>query len=83
MLDLDFSGDEKRLAEVAHARSAPEVTIDGPLGTYQEIPAEERELAEDVVLDRRPDALARLIAHFQGKTSTAAAHASSALMAKV
>ena len=39
---------------------------------YQEIPPEERELAEDLVLDRRADALACLIAHFQGKTTTAA-----------
>ena len=40
---------------------------------YQEIPAEERALAEDLVLDRRPDALARLVAHFSGKVATAAA----------
>ena len=39
---------------------------------YQEIPPEERALAEDLVLDRRPDALAQLIARFSGKTSTAA-----------
>ena len=40
---------------------------------YQEIPSEERDLAEDLVFDRRPDALARLIEHFSGKTGTASA----------
>jgi 5-methyltetrahydrofolate--homocysteine methyltransferase len=40
---------------------------------YQEIPPEERELAEDLVLDRRPDALARLIAHFAGRAAGPAA----------
>ncbi len=40
---------------------------------YQEVPEEERNLAEDVVFDRSPDALSRLIAHFAGKTSTASA----------
>ena len=40
---------------------------------YQEIPEEERRLAEDVVFDRHPDALSRLIAHFSGKASTGAA----------
>ncbi len=39
----------------------------------QEIPAEERALAEDLVLDRRPDALALLIAHFSGRTSSPSA----------
>jgi 5-methyltetrahydrofolate--homocysteine methyltransferase len=39
-----------------------------PLG---EIPAEERELAEDLVLARRPDALARLIGFFEGRTESA------------
>ncbi|MFL5300472.1 MAG: methionine synthase, partial [Anaeromyxobacteraceae bacterium] len=39
---------------------------------YQEIGAEERALAEDVVFDRRPDALQRLIEHFAGKTATSA-----------
>jgi len=34
---------------------------------YPQIPDEERALAEDVVLDRREDALARLITHFEGK----------------
>jgi 5-methyltetrahydrofolate--homocysteine methyltransferase len=40
---------------------------------YQEISDEERRLAEDVVFDRHPDALSRLIAHFSGKASTGAA----------
>ncbi|MDX6644800.1 MAG: 5-methyltetrahydrofolate--homocysteine methyltransferase [Miltoncostaeaceae bacterium] len=31
-----------------------------------EIPADERTLAEDLIFDRRPDALARLISHFEG-----------------
>ena len=39
---------------------------------YQEISEEERRLAEDVVFDRHPDALSRLIAHFSGKASTGA-----------
>jgi hypothetical protein len=39
---------------------------------YKEIPEEERALAEDLVLDRRDDALARLIAHFSGSANTAA-----------
>ena len=34
---------------------------------FSEIPAEERALAEDLVLARRPDALARLIEHFEGR----------------
>jgi 5-methyltetrahydrofolate--homocysteine methyltransferase len=34
---------------------------------FAEIPTEERELAEDLVLARRPDALARLIEHFEGR----------------
>ncbi|HET6438353.1 MAG TPA: methionine synthase [Anaeromyxobacter sp.] len=34
---------------------------------YPSIPEEERELAEDLILDRRPDALARLIAYFGEK----------------
>ncbi len=37
---------------------------------FAEIPAEERELAEDLVLARRPDALARLIAFFEGREET-------------
>ena len=32
---------------------------------YAEIPAEERDLAEDLIFNRRPDALQRLIEHFQ------------------
>jgi len=32
---------------------------------YVEIPSAERELAEDLILDRRPEALQRLIEHFQ------------------
>jgi 5-methyltetrahydrofolate--homocysteine methyltransferase len=39
-----------------------------PLG---EIPAKERELAEDLVLARRPDALARLIEAFEGRQEEA------------
>jgi 5-methyltetrahydrofolate--homocysteine methyltransferase len=38
---------------------------------YKEIPAEERQLAEDVIFDRGPDALAKLIAHFADKGATA------------
>jgi 5-methyltetrahydrofolate--homocysteine methyltransferase len=38
-----------------------------PLG---EIAAEERELAEDLVFNRRPDALQRYIEHFEGRTET-------------
>jgi 5-methyltetrahydrofolate--homocysteine methyltransferase len=34
---------------------------------FAEIPEDERELAEDLVLARRPDALARLIEHFEGR----------------
>ncbi|CAA9542887.1 MAG: 5-methyltetrahydrofolate--homocysteine methyltransferase, partial [uncultured Thermomicrobiales bacterium] len=37
---------------------------------YAEIPAEERLLAEDLVLARRPDALARLIDFFEGRVDT-------------
>ena len=36
---------------------------------WPQIPEEERTLAEDLVLDRRPDALARLIAWFAGKAA--------------
>ncbi len=35
---------------------------------YAEIPGEQRELADDLVFDRRPDALARLIEYFQSAT---------------
>lgn len=34
---------------------------------YAEIPDSERELTDDLVLDRRPDALERFIAHFESK----------------
>ncbi|MGE5407260.1 MAG: methionine synthase [Syntrophothermus sp.] len=34
---------------------------------YAEIPAEERELTEDLVFNRRPDALERFISHFEAK----------------
>jgi len=37
---------------------------------YQEISEGERALAEDLVFDRRPDALTRLIGHFAGRTAT-------------
>jgi 5-methyltetrahydrofolate--homocysteine methyltransferase len=37
------------------------------LRPYPAIPEQERVLAEDLILDRRPDALARLIAHFGEK----------------
>jgi 5-methyltetrahydrofolate--homocysteine methyltransferase len=37
---------------------------------FAEIPAEERALAEDLVLARRPDALARLIDFFEGREET-------------
>jgi 5-methyltetrahydrofolate--homocysteine methyltransferase len=38
---------------------------------YPEIPPEERELADDLVFDRRADALERFIAHFETKGSEA------------
>ncbi len=38
---------------------------------FAEIPAVERELAEDLVLARRDDALARLIEHFEGRVEEA------------
>jgi 5-methyltetrahydrofolate--homocysteine methyltransferase len=40
---------------------------------WNEIPAEARQLAEDLVLARRDDALARLIEHFESKGSVKAA----------
>src|SRR3954465_2471792 len=40
---------------------------------WNEIPVDARELAEDLVLARRDDALARLITHFQGKGPAKAA----------
>ncbi|MGH2945770.1 MAG: methionine synthase [Solirubrobacteraceae bacterium] len=39
---------------------------------YAEIPGEERELADDLVFNRRDDALERFIAHFEGKSEEAA-----------
>src|SRR6185369_2440828 len=39
---------------------------------YAEIPEEERELADDLVFNRREDALEQYIAHFEGKTEEAA-----------
>src|SRR5204862_687003 len=42
---------------------------------WNEIPAEARELAEDLVLARRDDALARLITHFESKGGAAKAGA--------
>ncbi|GBD46195.1 Methionine synthase [bacterium HR41] len=43
---------------------------------YAEISAEERELADDLVFNRRPDALERFIAHFEAKGADAEADAS-------
>ena len=40
---------------------------------YPQIAPEERELAEDLILDRREDALARLVSHFEGKSTVAGA----------
>jgi len=39
---------------------------------YAEIPAAERELAEDLIFNRRPDALQRVIEHFEGIEVSAA-----------
>jgi 5-methyltetrahydrofolate--homocysteine methyltransferase len=39
---------------------------------YAEISAEERELADDLIFDRRPDALARFIEYFENATTVAA-----------
>ena len=47
-----------------------------PLG---EIPAEERELAEDLIFYRRPDALQRYIEHFEGRTDTGSSNAVDAM----
>ena len=41
---------------------------------YAEIPAEERELAEDLIFNRRPDALQRYIEYFEGKTEATSTH---------
>jgi 5-methyltetrahydrofolate--homocysteine methyltransferase len=49
---------------------------------YPQIPEEERALAEDVVFDRRPDALARLIAHFGEKGAERQAPAEDLLAGK-
>jgi 5-methyltetrahydrofolate--homocysteine methyltransferase len=40
---------------------------------YAEIDTEERELCDDLVLNRRPDALQRVIEHFESKTPSAGA----------
>jgi len=45
---------------------------------YGEIPESERELADDLVFDRREDALERFIAHFESKGSDAGEMAASA-----
>jgi 5-methyltetrahydrofolate--homocysteine methyltransferase len=37
---------------------------------FGEIPAEERELAEDLIFNRREDALQRVIEHFEGREAT-------------
>src|ERR671922_555079 len=39
---------------------------------YAEIPADERDLADDLVFNRRDDALERFIAHFEGKSEESA-----------
>lgn len=47
----------------------------GMLEVYEEIPADLRELVEDVLLNRRPDATERLVAHgeqFRGKNKASA-----------
>jgi 5-methyltetrahydrofolate--homocysteine methyltransferase len=41
------------------------------ISPYAEIPPEERELADDLVFNRRDDALERFIAHFESKTEAA------------
>lgn len=40
---------------------------------YADIPAEERELAEDLIFNRRPDALQRVIAYFEGREAQSTA----------
>ncbi len=37
---------------------------------YSEMPADERELAEDLIFNRRPEALQRYIEYFEGRTET-------------
>src|SRR3954452_10304159 len=44
-----------------------------PITPYSEIPQEERELADDLVFNRREDALERFIAHFEAKAPEAEA----------
>jgi 5-methyltetrahydrofolate--homocysteine methyltransferase len=48
---------------------------------YADIPVRERELAEDLIFARRPDALARLIAGFEGASAKAEGPDESARMA--
>ena len=43
----------------------------GHVTPYAEIPAEKRELAEDLIFNRRPDALQRFIEHFENVTTAA------------
>ncbi|MGH2842859.1 MAG: B12-binding domain-containing protein, partial [Solirubrobacteraceae bacterium] len=45
---------------------------------YGEIPESERELADDLVFNRRPEALERLIAHFESRDSAGGADAATA-----
>jgi 5-methyltetrahydrofolate--homocysteine methyltransferase len=45
---------------------------------YAEIPAEERSLADDLVFNRRPDALQRFIEHFESRTGGGTARAAEA-----
>jgi 5-methyltetrahydrofolate--homocysteine methyltransferase len=45
---------------------------------YGELDAAERELCDDLVFDRRPDALARLIEHFESRAQPAAGAAAAA-----
>jgi 5-methyltetrahydrofolate--homocysteine methyltransferase len=46
---------------------------------YAELPILERDLCDDLVLDRRPDALQRLIEHFENAGSSGAAASASAV----
>lgn len=47
---------------------------------YPDIPAEARELAEDLLANRQPDALARFIEYFEGAVDTAAAESSEEML---
>ncbi|RKY41708.1 MAG: methionine synthase [Candidatus Makaraimicrobium thalassicum] len=47
---------------------------------YKDIPEEDRRLSEDLVFDRRPDALNRFIEYFAGKTSKAPEEARPAVL---